>query len=631
MPRKRRCFLNSEMLQAHLRLGVLLSALLLLLAGSDLVAVQLWPTGLASEPLYRIMSVDISSCADLNVSGTVYTLNQSLWNVSGTCMNVAADNVTLDCQGHTIDGDDSGFDSGIYDYGYSGAVVKNCVITGFYYGISFYGANASTLLNNTANSNGYGIYFSNSFGDAIANNTARLNAQDGFNFFAFSGNITNNTAESNSGYGFYFNAVSDSSIAENKAYSNAEHGIAFYGSSRNIITGNIANNHASRYGMRIGGDNNTVANNVANNNDYGVYISSSNNNNITNNSAFGNSYGIFLWGSSYNNLTRNNASGNSRGFDVYDGIGNVIADNEAKTSGRTVLLNGGSYNVFRGNNFTSDYEDVIVLYSSNNTFINNTVQSLSPWSDDFDVDASSDSENNTFMNMTTWQNLLSLTFGGGIALKGLNSTMPVPGDPPGYRNISKYVNATNNSAASWLYLNFSYSDGDLGPLDESTLRVWKHDGTWTNETFWSVNGVDTANNIVYANITAFSTFGVFGQVPGLLFGCANLSTPGMNYTINHSLWNVSGTCMNISAHNVTLDCAGLTIDGDDSGTDYGINNLGGYDGVTIKNCIVTDFQYGIEFANGANSGRIINNTASSNTQSGILIAPGSNAIIANNT
>ncbi|MEM7817777.1 MAG: hypothetical protein QXL81_03080, partial [Candidatus Aenigmatarchaeota archaeon] len=60
--------------------------------------------------------------------------------------------------------------------------------------------------------------------------------------------------------------------------------------------------------------------------------------------------------------------------------------------------------------------------------------------------------------------------------------------------------------------NFSYSDSDLGPLNESTLQVWKYNASgWTNATFWSVNGVDTANNVVYANITNFaSTFAPLG-------------------------------------------------------------------------------------------------------------------------
>ncbi|MEM4358362.1 MAG: hypothetical protein QW244_03390, partial [Candidatus Pacearchaeota archaeon] len=43
------------------------------------------------------------------------------------------------------------------------------------------------------------------------------------------------------------------------------------------------------------------------------------------------------------------------------------------------------------------------------------------------------------------------------------------------------------------------------------LRIWKHNGTWYNTGFYNVNGVDTANNIVYANITSFSVFAPLGK------------------------------------------------------------------------------------------------------------------------
>jgi hypothetical protein len=73
------------------------------------------------------------------------------------------------------------------------------------------------------------------------------------------------------------------------------------------------------------------------------------------------------------------------------------------------------------------------------------------------------------------------------------------------------VNATNNSADSWLYLNVSYSDGDVTGLDESSLRMWKHNGTnWSQ--IPSPNGVETSLNYVYSNITSFSIFAPLGTI-----------------------------------------------------------------------------------------------------------------------
>ena len=64
-------------------------------------------------------------------------LTANINNHAGTCIDNPANfsNKTFDCQGHTIDGDDSGSDYGIYLYGKSGNIIKNCVITDFYDGI----------------------------------------------------------------------------------------------------------------------------------------------------------------------------------------------------------------------------------------------------------------------------------------------------------------------------------------------------------------------------------------------------------------------------------------------------------------------------------------------------------------
>jgi len=91
-----------------------------------------------------------------------------------------------------------------------------------------------------------------------------------------------------------------------------------------------------------------------------------------------------------------------------------------------------------------------------------------------------------------------------------------PPDPAGKRNISKYVNTTNVTANSWLFLNVSYDPSDVSYVQEDSLRLWKHNGTWHEVA--GVNGVNTAENYVYANITDFSVFAPLGaaaKVPAL--------------------------------------------------------------------------------------------------------------------
>jgi hypothetical protein len=96
----------------------------------------------------------------------------------------------------------------------------------------------------------------------------------------------------------------------------------------------------------------------------------------------------------------------------------------------------------------------------------------------------------------------------------LKSVETPPADPGGKRNISKYVNVTEVTAESWIFMNVSYEDGDLSGVDENTLRMWQHNGTdWTEVP--GTNGVNTAENYVYANITEFSVFAPLGNVTGV--------------------------------------------------------------------------------------------------------------------
>ena len=97
---------------------------------------------------------------DNSVCNNEVKLTADIINQSGTCISNPSNftNKIFDCQGHTIDGDDSGTDYGIYLYEKTGNTIKNCIITDFYYGIYLSSSsNYNTLTSNTANYNNYGI------------------------------------------------------------------------------------------------------------------------------------------------------------------------------------------------------------------------------------------------------------------------------------------------------------------------------------------------------------------------------------------------------------------------------------------------------------------------------------------
>lgn len=89
----------------------------------------------------------------------------------------------------------------------------------------------------------------------------------------------------------------------------------------------------------------------------------------------------------------------------------------------------------------------------------------------------------------------------------------------------------------------------------------------------------------------------------------------------------TGNCIKIDANTVTLDCDGYTITGD--GTGYGIY-ANGKSGVTVKNCVIEDFAYGIYFYQVSNS-NILDNTITNSNSRGIRVLYYSNNNIIGNT
>ncbi|MBI4450514.1 hypothetical protein HY642_00940, partial [Candidatus Woesearchaeota archaeon] len=84
------------------------------------------------------------------------------------------------------------------------------------------------------------------------------------------------------------------------------------------------------------------------------------------------------------------------------------------------------------------------------------------------------------------------------------------------RHVSIDVPHTVNQNLSWGYIAISYADSELavsgGTLDASTLRIYRWNSTaqaWKQVT---LSGVDTVTRIVWANLSSFSTYGVFGSL-----------------------------------------------------------------------------------------------------------------------
>jgi parallel beta-helix repeat protein len=254
---------------------------------------------------FRIYNTSLTDCRTIDASDTYILVNNV--SSSGTCFTIAANDVTLDCQGYMINGTDAALSNGIDNTGgFDNITIKNCVIKDFDRGIYFINAENGTLANNSAYSNNRGIAFESSSNNILANNNVSSNANFGILLDSSSnGNtVTSNTANSIE-WGIYISASSNgNTITNNNANSNTYDGIYLFSSSSNNLTNNTANSN-SQYGIALeSSSNNILQDNTANgpNQVRGIDINGGSGNNLTNNNATDNT----LW----DFYSKNNAAGN---------------------------------------------------------------------------------------------------------------------------------------------------------------------------------------------------------------------------------------------------------------------------------------------------------------------------------
>ena len=211
--------------------------------------------------------------------------------------------------------------------------------------------------------------------------------------------------------------------------------------------------------------------------------------------------------------------------DTNDHVFNITADN-VSISGFTVSNANGNEkagifisdfasqcnitDITSSNNYIGIYLDS----SRNNIFTNITVSNNA----EYGFVSNQLSENNTISNLTITDQptQISFNYGNGIKVKGVDT--PPSENISGIKSIGKYINAINETEKSWLFLNISYTESDILDVNESTLSMWKHNGTSWSEV--SGSGVNDAENYVYANITEFSIFAPMsiGEIPPAVSG-----------------------------------------------------------------------------------------------------------------
>ena len=195
-----------------------------------------------SASINNILNVSLG-CKNLDTPNEIYYLSGNV-SASGTCFNVLANNVTIDCQGHTINYSISSVGHAI-NIEANNTTIRNCNIVGF--NSSLIGAHAihsygsfSKIYNNNITTYGWSSFAIDLFGSSSNNEIYN--------------NRINTTRSDSRGISFWDNINNNSII--NNTITTGGYGILFYNSDSNIIKDTIINASAHDLYVQGAGTNN---------------------------------------------------------------------------------------------------------------------------------------------------------------------------------------------------------------------------------------------------------------------------------------------------------------------------------------------------------------------------------------
>jgi parallel beta-helix repeat protein len=201
-------------------------------------------------------------------------LHSDLVNCPNNGLVIGADNVTLDLNGHVIDGDDAEFtdclpneacDIGVLDFDHHGVTIKGGKVREFTFGSLVIGATDSRLTRLDLSHNFFsGLLVAESSRSQIDLITASANGlttdQAGVDVFdSHELTIARNTVFANGDIGYFVSGLDDSRFEENSIADHPEAGILLDHGNGNEFSHNRLSNNQD--GIVVSGDANTVAGN----------------------------------------------------------------------------------------------------------------------------------------------------------------------------------------------------------------------------------------------------------------------------------------------------------------------------------------------------------------------------------
>jgi len=549
-----------------------------------------------------------------------------------------------------------------------------------YHGITIAGGSDNEIINVIVNSNEYdGIYFFETFNVSMINITANSNGYGsgslgmssgsfrGYGMYLFvSDYITMRNCSMSGNYNNFHttahshNDIDTSNTVEGKPIYHAvgeqdaiidvdesNYGFLMCIDCNNITVQNAANLSRNSLGVMLWNTNNSAIINVtANNNhlggifvDYchnttvenitvnyngnaGVYVYYSPNTRVANiyitNSTFFN--GITLFASNYStltNVTANNCTWNGlwSQYSSYNNLTNIFTANNLEAG---LSISNGDGNIVENATITSNgasnyFSDVILSFTNNNLLSNIDINSSTRYALRLEY-----SINNSIFNSEIVSNDTAIFSRWNTSNNVFYNNLI---NAPTHFNVSGNVYVlfwnTSQQAGTRIYgsgnqIGGNYWTNSTGGYSDTCTDA-DTDG-FCDESYNISDGSDSVDNVDYLVLSdEYVSDGVEVN------SCGSITEDSI---LTADISNQNGNCFTIDADNITFDCQGNLIDGDDSGTDRGIH-LNGKTNVTIKNCVLTDFQYGL-WIQSSSSNNFTNITSNSNFQRGIYIYDNSN-------
>lgn len=342
----------------------------------------------------------------------------------------------------------------------------------------------------------------------------------------------------NTSFGISTVAVTEATIVDNEALDNVA-GVVVDGSDDVYVLDNdmTANSFAGIGIIGASSDILVADNTVVDNGDVGIDVFESDTTTVYNNTISG---------------------AGDYGLGIINAAGNEIIENEITANGAGISLEGAMDNTFSGNliadnddGITSGQEEEPVLTSdslshsqveptqanSGNVFVEDTLSGNI-------VDAVLLDEDADFVETELDSATISATPANAVEFSAVDNVPEAPEDRAAVENT--FLNITNTTEEGFIDLSIHYDEENVFGSQDS-LEIHRYNET---DEAWEIvdSTVDTENNTVSANVTEFSTFGVFSDPPTTAVSDLNIATEGDSAVIAEGAdWDVEVNVTNFGA------------------------------------------------------------------------------------